>query len=117
MISPNWYDELPVGIIVCDAEGIIVWMNDRAALIFRQSGGRDLIGKNMMACHPEDAQRQIRELLKTQKSHAYTVEIQGVKWLLFQSPWYEDGRFAGYVEFLLTLPDPLKTLTHIRWVR
>lgn len=35
MISANWYDELPVGIIVCDTEGIIVWMNNRAALIFR----------------------------------------------------------------------------------
>lgn len=117
MTSPRWYDELPIGIITCDTKGVILWMNDRAALIFRQSGGRDLIGKNMLACHPEHAQKQIRDLFTTQKSHAYTVEIHGVKWLLSQAPWYENGRFAGYVEFLLTLPDPLKTLPGIRWVR
>jgi len=46
-MQPNWFDELPVGITVCDTQGIIISMNARAALIFKKSGERELIGKNM----------------------------------------------------------------------
>ena len=116
-MQPNWFDEIPVGITVCDTKGVIISMNDRAARIFKKSGGRELIGKDMLGCHPEDAQKKILELLEAKKSHAYTVEINGIKTLLYQSPWYEDGKFSGFVEFILTLPDQMAQLTEIRWVK
>lgn len=116
-MQTNWFDELPVGITVCDTKGVVISMNDRAALIFKKSGGRDLIGKNMLACHPEAAQKKMLELLETQQPHAYTVERNGVKTLLYQAPWHEDGKFMGYVEFILTLPDQMAALDKINWVK
>ncbi len=116
-MHPNWFDELPVGITVCDTNGIIISMNNCAEKIFKRSGGRNLIGRNLMDCHPADSQKKIAELLETQKSHAYTVEIQGVKWLLYQSPWYEEKQFKGFVEFILPLPPQMAQLPEIRWVK
>ena len=116
-MQPNWFDEIPVGITTCDTKGVITSMNDRAALIFKKSGGRKLIGKNMLACHPEAAQKKIMELLETKQPNAYTVEKNGVKSLLYQSPRYKNGMFTGYVEFIFTLPGQMAQLTEINWVK
>lgn len=116
-MQPNWFSELPVGITVCDTKGVITSMNDRAALIFKKSGGRELIGKDMLTCHPADAQKKILELLETKKPNAYTVEKNGIKTLLYQAPRYEGGQFAGYVEFILTLPQQMAALDKINWVK
>jgi len=117
MMQPNWFDELPVGITVCDPRGVIISMNDRAALIFKRNGGRDLIGRNLMDCHPEDAKKKVAELLQTHKPNAYTVDLQGTKWLLYQAPWFEEKQFKGYVEFILPLPSQMAQLSEIRWVK
>ncbi len=116
-MQPGWFDELPVGITVCDTQGILLSMNDRAALIFKKSGGRDLIGKNMLDCHPDEAKQKILDLIETQQPHAYTVEKNGVKTLLYQAPWHEDGKFMGYVEFILILPEQISQLDKIHWVK
>ena len=116
-MQANWFDELPVGITVCDPEGIIVLMNDRAALIFDPSGGRELIGKSLMDCHPPDAQEKIRVLLEHKKPNAYTLEKSGKTVLLYQSPWFEEGQFKGFVEFIFQLPDQMNRLSEIRWVK
>ncbi|MHB8137931.1 MAG: diguanylate cyclase [Smithellaceae bacterium] len=116
-MQQNWFDEISVGITVCDAKGVIISMNDRAALIFKKSGGRELIGKNMLTCHPADTQKKILDLLETKKPNAYTVENNGIKTLLYQTPRYEGGQFAGYVEFIMALPEQLAHLTEIHWVK
>lgn len=116
-MQPEWIDELTVGITVCDAEGIILSMNDRAALIFKKSGGRDLIGRNLLDCHPEETKQKILDLFATKKPNAYTVEKNGVKTLLYQAPRFEDGTFMGYVEFIMTLPEHMARLETIHWVK
>ncbi|MEE9911372.1 MAG: PAS domain-containing protein [Deltaproteobacteria bacterium] len=116
-MQPNWINELPVGITVCDPQGIILSMNDRAALIFKKSGGRELVGRNLLDCHPEETKQKIRDLLETKKPNAYTVEKNGVKTLLYQAPWFEGGTFMGYVEFILTLPEQMAELDKINWVK
>lgn len=113
----EWLDELPVGITVCDAEGIIVSMNDRAALIFKQSGGRNLIGQNMMECHPPAAQKKILDLFEKKQPYAYTVEIRGVTVMLYQAPRHENGQFAGFVEFIFSLPEVVPGLDKINWLK
>jgi|GEM_PF-474935 transcriptional regulator with PAS, ATPase and Fis domain len=115
-MTQDWFEEADAGMVVCDEKGIILSMNERAAKIFRQNGGRNLVGKSMMGCHPADAQKKIAELLESKKPHAYTVEVQGVKWLLYQSPWFEKRRFRGYIEFILPLPAQMAQLPEIRWV-
>ena len=39
--------------------------------------------------------------------NAYTIEKGGVKKLIYQAPWFEDGEYRGLVEVTLVLPDVL----------
>ena len=101
--SLNWTQGFPASITVCDRAGIILEMNDKAKRTF--SG--DMVGKNVLDCHPEPARSKLAELLATGKSNVYTIEKKGKKKLIYQSPWYQDGQFAGLVELSLELPADL----------
>jgi hypothetical protein len=63
-----------------------------------------LVGTNVLACHPEPARTQLATMLREQKSNVYTIEKQGVRKLIFQSPWFENGAYRGFVEISLPLP-------------
>jgi transcriptional regulator with PAS, ATPase and Fis domain len=100
----NWAAEFPGSIIVCDRAGIIIEMNDRAARTFPSEGGKDLIGQNLLDCHPEPSRTKVRHLLETGETNVYTIEKKGVKKLIYQAPWYRDGRRMGIVELSLEIP-------------
>ena len=104
MTNHEWVNELSVAITVCDADGIIVDMNEKSVKTFEQDGGRDLIGTNLLDCHPEPSRTKVAELLSTQSQNVYTIEKNGVKKLIYQTPWYKDGHFAGLVEFSMEIP-------------
>ena len=105
MTQHPWVRELPVSITVCDAEGIITEMNDRAFATFAEDGGATLIGRNVLQCHPEPARTLLAHLLQTGTSNCYTIEKAGKKKLIFQSPWYEEGKYRGLVEIAIPLPE------------
>jgi transcriptional regulator with PAS, ATPase and Fis domain len=98
--SIDWMRELPAAVTVCDRSGVIIEMNEKAKSTF--SG--DLVGKNVLDCHPEPARAKLADLLATGKSNLYTIEKNGTRKLIYQSPWYKDGQFAGLVEISLELP-------------
>jgi len=100
----DWTKEFPGTVIVCDSEGIILEMNDKAAESYESEGGRELIGSNMLACHPKPAREKVEELLATREANIYTTEENGIKTLIYQSPWYKDGQYAGIVELELEVP-------------
>jgi PAS domain S-box-containing protein len=99
----NWARELPAAVTVCDRNGTILEMNDKAKSTF----AGDLVGRNVLDCHPEPARAKLAELLATGKSNVYTIEKNGRRKLIYQSPWYHDGRFAGLVEISIELPESL----------
>ena len=103
----GWIREFPAAITVCDSEGIIRAMNDRACATFAEDGGADLIGTNLLGCHPEPARTKVVNLLKSGMANIYTIQKDGIKKLIYQSPWYEDGEYAGFVELSLPLPDEM----------
>jgi len=107
MTSIPWAKGFPGNITVCDADGVILEMNDRAAETFAKDGGRGLVGSNLLDCHPEPSRTRLQELLASRKVNAYTIEKGGVKKLIYQAPWYEDGEYRGLVEVALVLPDVL----------
>ncbi|HSQ35314.1 MAG TPA: PAS domain-containing protein [Candidatus Binatia bacterium] len=107
MVTPSWLNGMAVAITVCDREGKIVFMNDQAARTFAADGGNALLGKKLWDCHPEAANDKIRRLMATEKSNSYTIEKNGVKKLIHQVPWHENGRLAGLVEFSLVIPPVL----------
>lgn len=102
-----WVKELSADVTVCDAQGLILEMNDRAAEAYTREGGRELIGTNLLDCHPEPSRTKVKEQLAAGRVNAYTIEKGGVKKLVYQAPWYQNGEYRGLIEVSLPLPDPL----------
>ncbi len=107
MSEHAWVEEFPGAITVCDAAGVIVAMNARAAETFAADGGRALIGTNALDCHPEPARAKLAALLASREPNVYTIEKAGVRKLIYQSPWYRGGAYAGVLELSLVLPETL----------
>ncbi len=104
MHEHEWINEFPAAITVCDENGIILEMNDKSAKTFEPDGGRGLIGTNMLDCHPEPARTKTEWLLASREKNVYTIEKNGVKKLIYQSPWFKNGKYAGFVELSLEIP-------------
>ncbi len=104
MSELDWIKEFPAAVTVCDENGIILDMNDKAAKTFETDGGRNLIGSNMHDCHPAQARVKTEALLASQDKNVYTIEKNGVRKLIYQSPWYRNGQYAGFVELSLEIP-------------
>ena len=100
----DWVKEFPASVTVCDEKGIILEMNDKAAQMYEKEGGRNLIGSNILDCHPEPARTKTEALLAAQQQNIYTIEKNGIKKLICQSPWTLNGRYAGLVELALEIP-------------
>jgi transcriptional regulator with PAS, ATPase and Fis domain len=107
MAHGSWLEEFPGAITVCDTRGIILEMNTRAAQVFQEQGGKKLIGSNLLDCHPEPSRTKTQRLLATGERNVYTIEKAGVRKLVYQTPWYANGAFAGLVELSLELPETM----------
>jgi PAS domain-containing protein len=103
----DFLDGIAVAVTVCDERGEITRMNGAAREVFARSGGGDLVGADVRACHPEPARSKLADLLENPRLNAYTIEKAGRKKLVYQVPIYEDGRFRGIAELSLPLPDEL----------
>jgi len=104
MPEHEWIKEFPAAITVCNTDGIILEMNDKAAKTFEKDGGYKLIGASMFECHPDPARGKVERLLDARVKNVYTIEKNGVKKLIYQSPWYKEGTYAGFVEISLEIP-------------
>ena len=102
-----WVREFGAAVTVCDTEGIILEMNDRSARMFREQGGRALLGSNVLDCHPEPSRTKLRLLMAGRQPSTYTTEKSGRRKLIHQAPWYRDGEYAGFVEIVLALPEAM----------
>ena len=100
----KWIEQLDSNVIVCDAEGIITYMNETAIRKYAKDGGAGLIGRNIMDCHNEDSRRKLREMMTTHQKNVYTIEKQGRKKLIYQAPWMDGDVFRGIVELSLEIP-------------
>jgi len=104
MSEHDWIKEFPAAVTVCDPAGVVLEMNDKAAKTFESDGGYALIGRNLLDCHPDPARIKVGKLLAEKEKNVYTIEKNGVKKLIYQSPWYKDGEYAGFVELSLEIP-------------
>jgi transcriptional regulator with PAS, ATPase and Fis domain len=104
MSEHAWIKEFPAAVTVCDPVGIILEMNDQAAKTFESDGGYALVGKNLLDCHPTEAREKLEKMLAAREKNVYTIEKNGVKKLIYQSPWYKDGEYAGFLELSLEIP-------------
>lgn len=100
----NWQNELPIAITICDAEGKIIYLNNKSAEVFKEDGGFNLIGQNLFACHSNESNDKIKSIINEQKPNSYTIEKNGKKKFIHQTPWYEGNEFKGLVEFSIEIP-------------
>lgn len=99
---PAWAESLKCAITVCDRNCRIIFMNARSRETFARHG--DIIGHDLMQYHPARAQKMIRHMLATGTTNAYTIEKEGKRKIIYQTPWYEDDEVAGLVEISIVLP-------------
>jgi hypothetical protein len=107
MNSINWAKETPFAITVSDKDGNILLMNDKSVKTFEKYGGINLIGASLFNCHPPMASNKLRDMLVNHNINAYTIEKEGLKKMIYQSPWFENGEFMGYIELSLVLPNDM----------
>jgi len=100
----NYFDQIDAAITICDLEGIILYMNDKAKNTFINYGGNNLIGQSLKDCHPEHAWNKILEMIKEHKSNSYTIEKKGLKKIILQKPWFKNGQLSGLIEFSFEIP-------------
>jgi transcriptional regulator with PAS, ATPase and Fis domain len=103
----DWTDEFPAAVTVTDATGTVVAMNRRACETFAAEGGAALIGTQVMDSHPPRAREKVRELFENKALNVYTIEKNGQRKLVYQSPWFRNGHFAGFVELSLPVPSDI----------
>ena len=89
---------------ICAKDGTILDMNAKSRKTFLKPGEADIIGRNVLDCHPEPARSQLADMLATARTNIYTVEKEGVKKLIFQTPWYDGDEYAGFMELSIVLP-------------
>lgn len=107
MNEANFFQYFPGAVTVCDREGAILAMNDRARAVFAADGGEKLLGKNVLDCHPEPARSKLKDMLAEGRANVYTIEKNGVKKLIYQAPWTENGIYRGFLELSLVIPETM----------
>lgn len=100
----DFFKEVNLAVTVCDKEGKIIEMNDKSKKTFLKHGEEGLIGKNVLDCHPEPAHSLLADMLQNPRTNAYTIEKNGVKKLIYQTPWYQDGEYMGFMELSMEIP-------------
>jgi transcriptional regulator with PAS, ATPase and Fis domain len=103
----DYLKEVNVALTVCDLNGIILYMNEKAQKTFSAYGGAQLIGKSLFDCHKPSSVAKIKELLANNSTNAYTISKNGIKKLIYQTPWYENEQIAGLCEYSLEISEAM----------
>lgn len=103
----EWFDQLPCAVTVCDKSYTILYLNDRAAEVHSKDGGKALVGKNLIDCHPPEAQKKLKKVMASGRPNVYTTEKKGTKKLVYQCHWRKRGRVAGLVELSFEIPSEM----------
>lgn len=101
----EWAKEMNCAVTVCDTEGVILYMNNKACNTFAKYG--DLIGKNLFDCHSPKSIEKIKDMLANGGCNSYTIEKHGVKKMIYQTAWKVDGIVKGLVEISMELPSEM----------
>ena len=106
----DYFEGADVAVTICAKDGTILDMNRKSRKTFLKPGMPEIIGQNVLDCHPEPAKTKLKGLLAEQKLNAYTIEKTlpdggKVKKLIYQTPWFkEDGAFGGLIEYSIEIP-------------
>jgi transcriptional regulator with PAS, ATPase and Fis domain len=100
----DWAKSLNCAVTVSNTDGTIIYMNEKSGKTFEKWGGLKLFGESLYDCHKPESKNKIEKLMKNSETNVYTIEKAGLKKLVYQTPWYQDGMVAGLVELSLEIP-------------
>lgn len=107
----DYLKEVGFTVSISDSEGSIIYLNESAAKdTFSKEGGYELIGTNLLDCHPEPSKTRLAEMMRTHKTQTILKGEGESKRLIHQTPIYNEGKFAGYIELIIPIASPLKNL-------
>jgi DUF438 domain-containing protein len=107
MIDRDYFHELPMAVTICDKTGVILYMNKKSIATFIMDGGEKLIGSSLLECHPPAARQKLLQLLDSHESNTYTIDKNGKRKMIHQTPWFENGDFQGLIEFSIEIPQEM----------
>lgn len=103
----EWFEELPCSVTVCDTSYTVVYLNRRSAEVNAKDGGKSLIGRSLLDCHPPEAREKLLKVMASGHPNVYTIEKNGVRKMIYQCHWRRGGEVAGLVEISFELPAPV----------
>jgi transcriptional regulator with PAS, ATPase and Fis domain len=103
----DWLKEINAAVTICDNLGIIIYMNDKSEQVFENDGGKKLISSNLFGCHPEPALTKLKEMLADGSTNVYTIEKDGKKKIIYQTPWFNENVLGGLIEISFNIPDEM----------
>ena len=104
MLEIDYFKEFNSALTICDRDGKILYMNDKSKKTFKAEDD-SLIGISLFDCHNENSIAMIKNMLENDSSNSYTIEKNGVKKLIYQSPWKEGGSVKGMIELSIEIPE------------
>lgn len=103
-MDTNYFDEFEQSVTICDTNGIVLYMNNKAVLTFEKWGGVQLIGKSLFSCHQPQSVNKIKQIISSGVGNTYTIEKNGIKKLIHQGPWLKNNVIEGVIEISIELP-------------
>lgn len=100
----DYLKEIPVAVTICDVDGKIIYMNEKSSEVFKDDGGYNLIGQNLFSCHSNSSIEKIKSIIGNEKPNSYTIEKNGKKKFIYQTPFYENKKLVGLIEFAFDIP-------------
>ena len=99
----DFLQETDMIISVCDADGTIVYMNDKAKNYFQEPGTPELTGSNILDCHPEPSKSQLKKMMTTHETQSLIKGEGEKRRIIHQTPIYKNKKFNGYIEIIIPL--------------
>ena len=103
----DYFEGADIAVTICAKDGTILDMNGKSRKTFLKPGREELIGQNVLDCHPEPARSLLDDMLRNPRTNIYTVEKEGVKKMIVQTPWYDGEAYAGFMELSIVLPESI----------
>lgn len=98
---------IDTAVTICDAELVLLYMNEKSRRSFSGENGAPPIGSNLANCHMPRSVEKMKAILASGQPNVYTISKNGIKKLIWQGTWEEDGQVAGLVEISIPLPDSM----------
>ncbi len=96
----SFIEHLDSNVIVSDKNMTVIYMNKKAIAQY----GMEVMGANLLDCHNEQSRETILRIMDKREKNVYTIEKNGVKKMIYQTPWIEGDELMGIVEISLVIP-------------